>query len=859
MFETPIRILAAVAAAAVTLVCANAAYSIYRDYETTVIEHEVMASDLASIVADQAVRSVSDANLALVQIEEIVQAGDGLQVFNSKKEWDALLRSARRIPGGRGILIADPQGNVVANSVSPNPIAKNIADREYMKVLIENDILHVGAAIKSTLGEDEVIYTISRRIYDRHQRFVGIVSAGVTTEHLTDFYDLFGFQKNPGIVVFRDNGDIIARRPDIKDFIGKNIGSRPLFQVRLKQSSEGVFRAHSPMDGIDRINAYKRIEGMGLVVLVGIPWESATAGWLDRTWRTGAIALLSCIAIIVAAFWGGASLRRLVRAEQTLVGEQMARQHMRTFIDMATHEFKTPLTVIDSAAQMLEQLLGKERDGVDRRLTLIRKSVQRIIELIEACLAGARFEDGHPIKVTSFDPAALIQEIVERQRGHGANVLASDVSFLPAQCVADAVLLGVALDALIDNARRYGQTDVPIEVIARQDGTSIVISVCDRGPGIDEDEIERVFEKYYRGTHTRSIPGTGIGLSLVKAISDLHGGSLEYKPRDGGGAEFIFKIPLSPPNYIPEPSGIETERAGIAQPNGVAVATPSCIAGLRILLVEDDALVREITRDLLVWHGAKVTTATDGREAVAACNGGCAFDAVLMDVNIPGIDGIEATRRIRTEWGNALPIIGLSANTQAGARENALASGMTEYLTKPIEAELLGTVISACTGHAGGFAKNGDEDTMTDKTSLNTGRIEAMREIYSSDQLANYVALFERQVGTDIERILAALAARDHAAVAATAHRLAGAAANFGCVTLAAAARKLAHPQAEMGWEEMIEAVSAMVSITAQGIEGLKLALAPSPHRQQTDTRCTEQSGPVSVLAAPASSATGPR
>jgi diguanylate cyclase (GGDEF)-like protein len=339
-----------VAAATVVFIIANAGYSVHRDYESTIAEHEVMARDLVSVVADQAARSIKETDLALRQIGDIVRSGGGLEVLREKKDWEALHRIADRIPGGTGVLIADPSGIVVASSTTPDPPAVSVAARDFMKVLAEKDILSIGASVFSQTDGSEVFYSVSRRINDRQGNFVGVASASIASTHLTGFFS--GFNKNPGIAVFRDEGEIIARRPNVKEFIGQSIADRPLFQVLLKQSPHGVFRAPSPMDGIDRINAYKRVDGYGMVVLVGLPWDAVAAGWRGRTWRIGLIAFFSVSIILLAVRWGNASIRKTIQAqserEKAVVAREGAYQALH-------HALLDHLTGLPARALFLEQ------------------------------------------------------------------------------------------------------------------------------------------------------------------------------------------------------------------------------------------------------------------------------------------------------------------------------------------------------------------------------------------------------------------------------------------------------------------------------------------------------------------------
>ncbi|MBF0335061.1 MAG: sensor histidine kinase [Alphaproteobacteria bacterium] len=252
------------------------------------------------------------------------------------------------------------------------------------------------------------------------------------------------------------------------------------------------------------------------------------------------IAILS----VAMAYRLGRMQREGMRAEINLAGERMARQRLRTFIDMATHEFKTPLAVIDSAAQVVGLFNGARHPEIADRVTTIRRAVKRLVSLIETCLASER-DETMAAKLRPVAPAMIVQQAAERNREPNRIEVTIEASGLPESCFADAGLLGIALDALIDNARRYGPEGQIIEIAARGGDGRITFSVEDRGPGIPDDEAAFIFDKYYRcvgGAGT----GTGVGLHLVKTIAELHAGQASYRPREGGGASFALTIPAPP-------------------------------------------------------------------------------------------------------------------------------------------------------------------------------------------------------------------------------------------------------------------------------------------------------------------------
>jgi two-component system, sensor histidine kinase LadS len=229
-------------------------------------------------------------------------------------------------------------------------------------------------------------------------------------------------------------------------------------------------------------------------------------------------------------------------AELSLKGEQEARQRLHTFIQMATHEFKTPLAIIDSSAQVLELLSEPDNREIGKRLVEIRASVRRITGLTDVCLAGERYEKLRASFIP-IAPTAFLQQTLERNQGRVGGRLTLSMENLPEECIADSGLLGIALDALIDNANRYGGKNTPIELGGRATPTTLVFTVSDHGNGVAPELVGRIFEKYFRAESSRGIPGTGIGLHLVKEVAHLHDGDAGYAHRPQGGSVFSLSVP----------------------------------------------------------------------------------------------------------------------------------------------------------------------------------------------------------------------------------------------------------------------------------------------------------------------------
>ena len=227
---------------------------------------------------------------------------------------------------------------------------------------------------------------------------------------------------------------------------------------------------------------------------------------------------------------------------------------------MASHEFRTPLTIIDGHARRLIKMqgCGQPPTEIGERAGKIRAAVLRLTHLIDNLLNSARLIDGgaelyfHPAEM---DMAALLHEVcqVHREMVPGAQIT-ERFAPTPMPMVGDAKLLFQVFSNLLSNAVKYSPDGGAIEVEAEVAADEVVVTVADRGIGIPAGDLVRLFERYHRGSNVSGIVGTGVGLYLVKMAVDLHGGRIEVDSKEGDGARFTIRLPLkraSKPNVAP--------------------------------------------------------------------------------------------------------------------------------------------------------------------------------------------------------------------------------------------------------------------------------------------------------------------
>jgi signal transduction histidine kinase len=252
------------------------------------------------------------------------------------------------------------------------------------------------------------------------------------------------------------------------------------------------------------------------------------------------------------------------KLQEKLAEEQRLTLLQRNFVSMASHEFRTPLAIIDGHAQRFISMRDRlTADELTQRARKVRSTVSRLTQLIDNLIASARLIDGrielnyHP---TQVDLCELVREICHLQRELTPDAQIVDrLAPQPLMVYADAGLLSQVFGNLLSNAVKYSPGAGLIQVTVVKQGAQISVAIEDRGIGIPESEREQVFERYYRGSNTSGIVGSGVGLYLVSTIVELHHGSVALRSREGEGSRFTVQLPALAAEALIRRTGTECE------------------------------------------------------------------------------------------------------------------------------------------------------------------------------------------------------------------------------------------------------------------------------------------------------------
>jgi two-component system, NtrC family, sensor kinase len=654
-WQSPFRLLLLFALALPGLLFGAVAW---QERNTLLREAEQTAKRTAAALTEHALKVLETHALVLEQVDAQVRDRSWEEIAADRALQRNLSALVGKLPQITTIQLVDETGQVRLSNVARAGTGMSIADRDYFAA--HRDRADTGTFISRTFDgrtSGARQFTVSMRRTTSDGSFGGLIAVAVAIDYFTTFWKQFAPSIAYVIPLIRDDGQMLVRYP--RSSHPDQLGLEAPFMREIQTAPTGYFVAASAIDGIERLHAYSRIGGYPLYVSFGMETRAVLAAWYQRLLLYASLGLLTTLALVAlvlmamrqareqrraAAGWQQAAqryeaeIRRRKRAESELIQAQKM-EAVGQLTGGVAHDFNNLLHAMGLNLRLAERSIG---DGPAAQfLAGVRRGIDRATKLTQQLTAFSRRQRLEPCP---FDPGELVVRMADLlQRTLGGTVeldLDTDRDVWPA--FADPNQTELALLNLAVNARDAmpaGGKLIIRAVNARLDepqagvpvGEYVKLSVTDNGTGMPPEVIEHAFEPFFT---TKEVgKGSGLGLSMVHGFATQSGGSVSIESRLGHGTTVSLLLPRAAvaaavPEHTPD-SGLDRSRLGG-----------------RILLTEDDSLVRASMLLALQDAGYTVEEARSGAEALEVLRRG-PVDLLVTDYAMPGMSGVELARLAR--------------------------------------------------------------------------------------------------------------------------------------------------------------------------------------------------------------------